>query len=90
MRNPFATVYCEDCKHCVPSDGEISNDDGAMCKAYPIEVDCSGVDTFVTKDRYVKIVKTYKRCDNIRCRKSMPIIYCSYCFKFSPKIEKSY
>ena len=88
MRNIFKTVYCEDCKNCLPDDGKGGiGGAGPMCKAYPIEVDCSEVDTYVKKNRKVRIIKSYKRCYNIRVHKRMPLIFCSYCFKFSSKQE---
>ena len=84
----FSTVYCEDCINCIPSDGQIMMDDGPMCKAYPIKVDCSDIDTYVDKNRKIKIVESYKRCKNLRNIKSLPLTYSSICFKFSPKSEK--
>ena len=96
FKNKFKTVYCKDCDNCIPSDGKqdsLTNaglivGDGPMCKAYPIEEDCSEIDTFVDKGRRINIIKTFKRCDDIRCHKRFPVVYRSYCFKFIPKNEK--
>jgi len=89
FKNKFKTVYCEDCENCIPSDryrgSLIGAGDGPMCKAYPLEVDCSETDTFVKRGRKIEIIKTFQRCDNVRCRKRLPLIYDSFCLKFIPK-----
>lgn len=38
MRNPFKTVYCKDCGHCMLADQHADTDskfDYSQCKAYP-------------------------------------------------------
>ena len=80
-------VYCEDCIHCIPDDGKatIFDEDGPMCKAHPITVDCSEKDSYVRRQKRINIVHSYKRCKNIRKRKSMPLIYSQTCWKFDKK-----
>ena len=78
-------VYCEDCKHCIPSDNKIFGDDGHMCEKYPLEIDCSDKNAFVTKDRRIKIVKTYKRCESVRKTKSSPLVYSATCYEYDKK-----
>ena len=102
LKEKFKTVYCEDCDNCVPSDGHEDSligshgcflrgvGNGPMCKAYPLEINCGDVDSFVKNDRRVKIIKTFRRCEGIRKNKPFPLSYCPYCFKFIPKSEKSY
>jgi len=88
VKEKFKTVYCEDCKNCMPSDGHeeyLVEEDGPMCKAYPIEIDCSDIDTFVKKDRKIKIIKTFQRCRYIRSKSDISQTYFSYCFKYEKK-----
>ena len=80
-------IYCEDCIHCVPGDNIHKGKD--MCKAYPLKVDLSEKDTYVKRGAKVKIIKTYKSCEELRLLKSLPVVYDETCWEFDKKIKKS-
>lgn len=78
-------IYCEDCLHCVS--GDKYQKDKPMCKARPIKVDLSEKDTYVKRGANVRIVETYKSCEEIRLIKSFPVIYDETCWKFDKKVK---
>ena len=86
----FETVYCEECDHCIPppSDGIdriFSNDQGKRCTAYPVEVDTSGKEDYMKRDREKSSIKAFTPCREVRMIKSMPLVYRDTCSKFKKK-----
>ena len=75
MRNPFKTVYCEDCEHCTLTTKHQDKDsqmEFAKCKVWPKKP---------TKDYHRR--KVARTRDSYYCSSRIS----SYCFNFKAKVK---